>query len=121
MLHKDQTILVTGAGGGIGREAAVLFAQEGGKVVVADLNLAAAESTVEIIESNGGQAVACAVDVSREEDISAMIDFTVSHFGGLNAAFNNAGISGKWDSSTSWIPRSGLVSRTLISMESSCA
>lgn len=95
MLYADQTVLVTGGGSGIGREAAILFAQEGGRVVVADVNSEAAESTVAHIEDRGGTASPFTLDVSHEHEVIALVEHAVTTFGGLDVALNNAGISGK--------------------------
>jgi len=83
---------ITGAGMGMGREAAVLFAQHGAKIGVADINKAAAEETVALVEKAGGQAVAVAGDVAVEADVERMIAETVRRFGGLHVLYNNAGV-----------------------------
>ena len=84
--------LITGAGMGMGREAAVLFGEHGAKVGVADINKAAAEETVAFIQRAGGQAVAVAGDVALEADVQRMVEETVSRFGGLHILYNNAGV-----------------------------
>lgn len=91
----NKVALVTGAGSGIGRAAAVGFASYGARVVVADVNLSAAEETVTSIESAGGEAIAMQVDVSSLPDVEQMVTRTVSEFGSLDMAFNNAGITGE--------------------------
>ena len=73
---------ITGAGMGMGREAAVLFAEHGARIGVADINKAAAEETVALVERAGGQAVAVAGDVAVEADVQRMIDETARRFGG---------------------------------------
>jgi len=88
----DRCVLVTGAGSGIGRATAQLFAAEGGRVVVVDQNEGEAEKTVALIKDADGTAFACAADVSREADCRAMVDRAVKAFGELNVAFNNAGV-----------------------------
>ncbi|MCU1429907.1 MAG: short-chain dehydrogenase/reductase [Actinomycetia bacterium] len=85
--------LVTGGGNGIGRAACVLFARDGAQVVVADVNEAAAQETVELVLAAGGDAIACAVDVSDAASVEAMVARAVAQYGSLDAAFNNAGIS----------------------------
>jgi len=88
----DKVALVTGGGSGIGRAASQRLAQEGARVVVADIDLAGAERTVELIAQAGGEAVAIRADISREDDNKAMFDLAESRFGGIDAAFLNAGI-----------------------------
>ncbi len=88
----DRGILVTGAGSGIGRATARLFAAEGGRVVVADQNEADVHKTAALIRDAGGEAVALRADVSREADCRAMVERTLAAYGRLNVAFNNAGI-----------------------------
>ncbi|MGW4031995.1 SDR family NAD(P)-dependent oxidoreductase [Streptomyces sp. NPDC004838] len=95
MLYADQTVLVTGGGSGIGREAALQFARDGGRVIVADANAEAAQSVAALIEERGGTASPFTVDVSREEEVVALVEHAVATFGGLDVALNNAGISGK--------------------------
>lgn len=84
--------IITGAGGGIGRHAAVLFAREGAKIVAADFNVPAAMQTVKEVREGGGIAVARGGDVSKEDDVKALIATAEDEFGGLHVLFNNAGI-----------------------------
>lgn len=84
--------LITGAGSGIGRESATLFAQEGARVVCVDIDELSASATVNMIESAGGDAIAVGADVSSIEDSEAMVRAAESTFGGLHVLFNNAGI-----------------------------
>ena len=93
MRFTDKSIIVTGAGSGIGRAAAILFAGEGGKVVAADKTPAAHE-TVAAITSAGGMAVAIEMDAGIEEDVVRTVALACDTFGGLDIAFANAGISG---------------------------
>jgi NAD(P)-dependent dehydrogenase (short-subunit alcohol dehydrogenase family) len=88
----DRGILVTGAGSGIGRAAARLFAGEGGRVAVVDQDEADARETVSLIRDAGGEALAIPADVSREADCHDMVARTLAAFGRLHVAFNNAGI-----------------------------
>jgi NAD(P)-dependent dehydrogenase (short-subunit alcohol dehydrogenase family) len=84
--------LITGAGMGMGREAALLFAQHGARIGVADIDKAAAEDTVRGIEQAGGQAVAVVGDVALEADVARMVAETVQRFGALHVLYNNAGV-----------------------------
>jgi NAD(P)-dependent dehydrogenase (short-subunit alcohol dehydrogenase family) len=85
-------ILVTGAGSGIGRAAAQLFANEGGRVVVVDQDENEAQATVTSIRQAGGDALAIGADVSREADCRGMVERALAAYGRLHVAFNNAGI-----------------------------
>src|SRR6266851_8466220 len=87
-----KTALITGAGMGMGREAAVLFAAEGARVVVCDINKAAADETVALVEKAGGQALAAVGDVAVEEDVKRMVEAGVKRFGSLHVLYNNAGV-----------------------------
>ncbi len=89
---KDKTIIVTGAGSGIGRTSAEVFSGAGANVVVADLNEQSAAETVDKIVAAGGRAVARRCDVASESDVAAMVAFAVERYGRLDGAFNNAGI-----------------------------
>ena len=84
--------VITGAGSGIGRAAAVEFAREGARVVAADLNQPAAESTAQAITSRGAQAVAVAVDVCNPAQIDRMLRTALEQFGQLDILYNNAGL-----------------------------
>ncbi|HWE71242.1 MAG TPA: glucose 1-dehydrogenase [Acidimicrobiales bacterium] len=84
--------VITGAGSGIGRVAAILFAAEGAEVVVADVVSDHAEAVTAEIASAGGFATAVSVDVSDEAQVQAMVDTAVDVYGGLHVLFNNAGI-----------------------------
>jgi 3-oxoacyl-[acyl-carrier protein] reductase len=89
---QDKVAIVTGAGQGIGRAYALRFAQEGSKVVVADLNDANAEQVAKQIEAAGGEAIAIKVDVADEASTLAMAKATVDRFGRIDILMNNAGI-----------------------------
>jgi NAD(P)-dependent dehydrogenase (short-subunit alcohol dehydrogenase family) len=91
---KDKVCLVTGAGSGIGRATALAFGREGGKVVVADVNLENAEKTAEILRGANVEAIAVKVDISKRDDVENMVKMTVSTFGRLDCAVNCAGIAG---------------------------
>lgn len=92
-LLEGKSALVTGGGSGIGQAAALAFAREGAWVAVADLTVESAQKTVQAIEAAGGQAVAIACDVTEDAAVAAMVAATVNAFGGLDCAFNNAGIA----------------------------
>ncbi|MGG3470943.1 glucose 1-dehydrogenase [Neobacillus pocheonensis] len=84
--------IVTGGGGGIGRSASILFAKEGAKVAVADIDSQLGEETVSLIKQAGGDAIFVKTDVSESVQIKELIDITTNSFGGLHIMFNNAGI-----------------------------
>jgi NAD(P)-dependent dehydrogenase (short-subunit alcohol dehydrogenase family) len=92
MRLQEKVAVVTGAASGMGKAIAELYAKEGAKVIVADLNLEGAEKVVEGITSNGGVAKAVKVNVAKLEDIENMIDTAVSEYGTLDILVNNAGI-----------------------------
>ncbi|MFE3384971.1 SDR family NAD(P)-dependent oxidoreductase [Streptomyces anulatus] len=87
-----KAVLVTGAGSGIGRAVALAFAAEGASVVAAGRTAASLDETVALIEKEGGSAVAVTADVTRSEDVRALVRRTVEHFGSLDVAVNNAGV-----------------------------
>jgi NAD(P)-dependent dehydrogenase (short-subunit alcohol dehydrogenase family) len=92
MLLAGKSALITGAGSGVGRASALRFAEEGAKVVCADIDPDRAKETVQLVEASGGTAVAVACDVSKQDDVIAAIQAVVDHFGRLDIVFNNAGI-----------------------------
>ena len=89
--------VITGAGGGMGRDAAQLFTEEGAKVCAADVDEAAAQETAQSCAE--GSAFAQQVDVADEQSVAAMMKATVEHFGGIDVLYNNAGISPADDAS----------------------
>jgi len=87
--------LVTGGASGIGRATAVAMAREGARVAVSDLSKEGLEGTVAMINGIGGQSIAVEGDVTEDTDVANMVARTVSAFGRIDCAFNNAGISGR--------------------------
>jgi NAD(P)-dependent dehydrogenase (short-subunit alcohol dehydrogenase family) len=94
-LFDGKVVLVTGAGSGIGRASALAFAREGAKVVVAEYNPNSGEETATLIQRDKGEAVFICTNVSKEDEVKTLIEKTISAFGRLDCAFNNAGIEGK--------------------------
>ncbi|MEB3101839.1 glucose 1-dehydrogenase [Ferviditalea candida] len=92
MRLKDKVAVITGAGSGIGRKTAILFAEHGAKVTAADVNLETAEETCSMIKEQGGQCIAVKTDVSNARDIQEMLNTTLNAFGKLDILYNNAGI-----------------------------
>ena len=90
MLLRGKVGLVTGGGDGIGRATSIMFAGDGAKVAVVDIRLDAAQETVAMIRDAGGEAIAIEADVSGEAAVKAMVDATVTAFGRLDCACNNA-------------------------------
>ena len=93
MRLEGKVALVTGAGSGIGRATALLFAREGAKVLVVDVNTAAGKETVDQVAAAGGQSAFANAVVSNAADCAAMVQAAEKNFGKLNVLFNNAGIS----------------------------
>jgi len=93
MRLEGKVAIVTGAGSGIGRATAILFAREGTKVVVADVDEEGGRGTIQKIVNEGGDAIFVRTDVSQVDDVKKMIDNTISRYGRIDILFNNAGIN----------------------------
>ena len=93
MRLENKVALITGAASGIGKESAILFAKEGAKVVVVDMNEDAGKAVVSSINDSGGQAVFAKADISKADDAKAMVQVAEDSFSALHVLFNNAGIS----------------------------
>src|SRR3954469_13945355 len=87
----DKTIVITGAGGGIGRAAALIFAREGANVVVTDIDADAARRVAETTRQGGTQAIAVQADVASREQVNHAIAEAIKRFGRVNFLFNSAG------------------------------
>ena len=94
----ERTALITGAGSGMGRSAAELFAAEGAHIVAVDRDAAAVDATVAAIRAAGGSAIGAVVDVTRSAEVEAAVQAAVRAFGALHVLYNNAGI---------WLPDDG--------------
>ena len=93
MRLEGKVAIITGAASGIGQATALLFAKEGAKVVVADLDEAGGNEVVQQINADGGEAMFVHTDVTETADIQAMVKSTVDTYGKLDVLFNNAGIA----------------------------
>ncbi|CAN5544256.1 3-hydroxybutyrate dehydrogenase [soil metagenome] len=92
MQLKDKVAFITGAASGIGKEIAIVYAREGAKIVIADMNKAAADATAAELVANGAQAIGVAVDVTSEEQVDAAVAEAAKAFGGIDILVSNAGI-----------------------------
>jgi NAD(P)-dependent dehydrogenase (short-subunit alcohol dehydrogenase family) len=95
MLLRDRSAVITGAGSGVGRASARLFAKEGARVVCADLRDDWVKETVQLIEADGGTAIAQHCDVTVEDDVRASVASAVDQFGRLDVMFNNVGVTAR--------------------------
>ncbi len=92
MRLENKVVIITGAGSGIGKETALLFANEGAKVVVADFNEKGGEETTADIKKNGGEAFFAKLDVTNREQAKQMVKLTLEKYGKIDVLINNAGI-----------------------------
>ncbi|MDQ1504430.1 MAG: hypothetical protein QOD57_2157 [Actinomycetota bacterium] len=99
MRLQDKVAIITGAGGGMGRTAALMFAAEGARVVAAEFSETAGRETVRLVQEAGGEASFVKVDVSKEADARAMVDHAVATYGRVDVLYNNAGIMPEADHS----------------------
>jgi NAD(P)-dependent dehydrogenase (short-subunit alcohol dehydrogenase family) len=93
---EKKTVLITGGTSGIGKATALAFAKEGANVVLSGRRVTEGEQVAQEITSTGGRALFVQADVAREDDIIALVGKTTETFGGLDIAFNNAGVEGKF-------------------------
>jgi NAD(P)-dependent dehydrogenase (short-subunit alcohol dehydrogenase family) len=89
---SGKVALITGAGMGIGREASLLFAEHGARVIVADINHQAADETVQLVQTAGGEAIAVSGDVALEVDVKRLVEEGVQAYKALHILYNNAGV-----------------------------
>lgn len=99
MRLQDKVCIITGAGSGMGRTAALMFAAEGAKIAIAEFSEPAGSETVRLVREAGGEATFVKVDVSNEADAKRMVDHAVATFGRVDALYNNAGIMPEADHS----------------------
>jgi len=106
MRLKDKVCVITGGGSGMGATAALLFAKEGARLVIGDIDERAGSETVQAVKAQGGQVVFIKTDVSRESDCKKLMDEGAQAFGGLDVLYNNAGIFPADDGSVTDTPES---------------
>ena len=99
MRLANKVAIITGSAGGMGQAAAMLFAQEGASVVVTDVVMDSGEETVKAIKSAGGNALFVKADVSKEDEVKALVDAAIATFGRVDILYNNAGIMPSADGS----------------------
>ena len=92
MQLQDKVAFITGSASGIGKEIAIVFAQQGAKIVIADLNKEAADATAAELQATGAQAIGIAVDVTSEDQVNAAVEEAAKAFGGIDILVSNAGI-----------------------------
>jgi len=92
---NGKVALITGAASGIGRAAAIVFARRGARVVASDIDAEGGRETVALIEELRGRALFVRADISKDDEVRALVAQTLEHTGGLHCAFNNGGIEGR--------------------------
>jgi len=91
---EGKVAVITGAGSGIGRSTAILFAVEGAKLVLSDWHAEQLKETLELVVKEGGQAIIQQTNVANEEEVKNLIDFALRNYGVIDIVCNNAGITG---------------------------
>src|SRR5699024_7230282 len=99
MRLQDKVCIITGAGGGMGKVAAQMFAKEGGKIAVFERDDQAGQATVDAIKDNGGEASFFKVDIANEENVKEAVADTVKTYGKIDVLYNNAGVMPEADNS----------------------
>jgi NAD(P)-dependent dehydrogenase (short-subunit alcohol dehydrogenase family) len=97
-LLDGKSVLITGAGSGIGRSSALVLAGHGAALLLADVDRETCQDTADLVSGRGGVAKAVKADVSLEGDVEAMVEAAVAAYGRLDGAFNNAGVDGAFES-----------------------
>src|SRR5215208_1964480 len=92
MKLDEKVALITGAGSGLGRQSSLLFAAQGAKIGIVDIDGDRAEQTLKLVEQDGGDAIAITADVADKEQITAAVEQTLGHYGKLDIAWANAGV-----------------------------
>src|SRR5499427_9169643 len=93
---NGKVVIITGGASGIGRATAIAFAREGAAVVIGDLDATTGENTVSLIKDTGGRASFVRGDVGNAADVQTLVSKAVEQYGGLDYAFNNAGLVGSY-------------------------
>ena len=92
---QNKVAIITGAGSGIGRETAILFAKNKAKLVVTDINTGILNEVIEAIEKIGGDAIPIKSDITKENDVQKIVDLAVDKYGGIDILINSAGVSAR--------------------------